>query len=172
MSIERLGEEDWEFNKGHIYRYNLVKKYLTNSCKILDVACGIGYGAKILCEESSVNIEYVGVDKTKPSNNFLKYGKFIYEIDLNNWTSDFSWDIGVCFETLEHLENPKNLVEELKKSKKLIFVSVPTRPSKHFNSFHLHDFTVNDILKFFYGLKLIYIEDQKEELSHIFVFEK
>jgi hypothetical protein len=47
---------------------------------------------------------------------------------------------------------------------------VPTRPTKHFNPYHLHDFTVDDILTMFDNVELLHLEDQPEELSHIFVF--
>jgi 2-polyprenyl-3-methyl-5-hydroxy-6-metoxy-1,4-benzoquinol methylase len=83
---------------------------------------------------------------------------------------DFSWDVSVCFETLEHLTNPQHLAEQVAKAKRLVIVSVPTRPTKHFNKYHLHDFTVDDVLAMFSGSELLHLEDQLEELSHIFVF--
>jgi hypothetical protein len=36
----------------------------------------------------------------------------------------------------------------------------------------LHDFTVDDILAMFDKVELVHLEDQPEELSHIFVFKK
>jgi hypothetical protein len=61
-------------------------------------------------------------------------------------------------------------VSVLKQTKRIILVSVPTRPTKHFNPYHLHDFTVDDILTMFDNVELLHLEDQPEELSHIFVF--
>jgi SAM-dependent methyltransferase len=141
---------------------------LLESEVVLDVACGIGYGAKLINE--NVVVQYIGVDKVEPDPKFIDFGKFYSGVDLNTWSPDFAFDVAICVETLEHLANPKNLVANLSKAKRLIFVSVPTRPTMHMNPFHLHDFTVNDIIKIFAGHELMHIEDQPEELSHIFVF--
>jgi hypothetical protein len=40
------------------------------------------------------------------------------------------------------------------------------------NEYHLHDFTVDDVVAMFDKVELFYLEDQPEELSHIFVFRK
>lgn len=168
--IERLSDNNWRDNPGHIYRYSLVKKWIKDKDKILDIACGIGYGAQLMSE--GMDIQYIGVDKIVPSQNFVNYGKFISNVDLNTWSADFSWDISVCFETLEHIDDPSCLVNELKKANKYVFISVPTRPTKHMNPYHLHDFEVEDILNMFNDLNLVHLEDQPDELSHIFVFQK
>jgi hypothetical protein len=105
-----------------------------------------------------------------PAPEFAGLGKFHAGVNLDEWVPDFGWDVSVCFETLEHLTNPQHLADQVAKAKRLVIVSVPTRPTKHFNHFHLHDFTVDDVLAMFEGSELLHLEDQPEELSHIFVF--
>ena len=166
--FERISTEQVPDQPGHVYRYELAASWLKPGERVLDVACGVGYGAKVLTD--LVPVKYVGVDKIVPAPEFARLGKFHAGVNLDGWVPGFAWDVSVCFETLEHLENPQHLADQVAKAKRLVIVSVPTRPTKHFNSFHLHDFTVDDVLKMFAGCEVLHLEDQPEELSHIFVF--
>ena len=168
VNLERIPFDSWRTHQGHVYRYELASKYIFQNETVLDVACGIGYGAKLIDEH--INVQYIGVDKVKPDPEFIGLGKWKSGVDLNKWFPDFTFDVAICIETLEHLANPKHLVAHLKQAKRLIFVSVPTRPTMHMNPFHLHDFTVDEVIQLFDGHELMHIEDQPEELSHIFVF--
>lgn len=166
--VERITADMVSSEHGHRYRYGLAASWLEPGERVLDVACGIGYGAQIISDV--VPVQYVGVDKVVPDRKFVTLGKFHSGVNLNVWVPDFGWDVSVCFETLEHVGNPQHLAAQVAKAKRLVIVSVPTRPTKHFNPYHLHDFTVEDVLALFDGHKLLHLEDQPEELSHIFVF--
>jgi 2-polyprenyl-3-methyl-5-hydroxy-6-metoxy-1,4-benzoquinol methylase len=166
--FERITAEQIPEQAGHVYRYELAGSWLEPGERVLDVACGVGYGAKLMTD--IVAVDYVGVDKITPAHEFALLGKFHAGVNLDEWVPGFAWDVSVCFETLEHLENPQHLADQVAKAKRLILVSVPTRPTKHSNPFHLHDFTVEDVLTMFAGCELLHLEDQPEELSHIFVF--
>ena len=166
--FERITTEQVADQPGHVYRYELAASWLKPGERVLDVACGVGYGAKVLTD--LVPVKYVGVDKIVPAPEFARLGKFHAGVNLDGWVPGFAWDVSVCFETLEHLENPQHLADQVAKAKRLMIVSVPTRPTKHLNPFHLHDFTVEDVLTMFAGCEVLHLEDQPEELSHIFVF--
>jgi 2-polyprenyl-3-methyl-5-hydroxy-6-metoxy-1,4-benzoquinol methylase len=166
--IERIAEDDWRNQTGHVYRYQLASGFVVNGERVLDVACGIGYGAELMSE--TVFLDYIGVDKIEPAESFRLFGKFISGVDLDEWAPDFDWDVSVSFETLEHVRDPQRLAENLMLAKRLIICSTPTRPTKHMNDYHLHDFTVDDVIALFDGWELRHIEDQPEELSHVFVF--
>lgn len=168
--IERIGIDDWQAQRGHVYRYQLAAKYLLPGERVLDAACGIGYGAKILTD--LVDIEYTGLDKIEPAEDFRGLGQFHADIDLSNFAPRFSWDVSISFETLEHVEDPAILVRLLKQARRLIILSTPTRPTKHFNPYHLHDFTPDQVLGYFGDWDLLHIEDQPEELSHIFIWTR
>lgn len=167
-TFERITPDQVNAQAGHVYRYELAVEWLENAKSVLDIACGVGYGAKILGGD---NVDYVGVDKIEPDAQYRKYGRWVSGVDLNTYELDFKFDVAVCFETLEHLENPQHLADQLMANARVILVSVPTRPTKHMNEYHLHDFTVDDIINMFDKVELVYLEDQPEELSHIFVFE-
>jgi 2-polyprenyl-3-methyl-5-hydroxy-6-metoxy-1,4-benzoquinol methylase len=166
--FERITSEQIPDQRGHVYRYELAASFIKPGERVLDVASGIGYGAKLMT--GLVALDYVGVDKITPEPEFAGLGKFHAGVNLDEWVPDFAWDVSVCFETLEHLANPQHLADQVAKAKRLVIVSVPTRPTKHSNPFHLHDFTVEDVLTMFAGSELLHLEDQPEELSHIFVF--
>lgn len=170
MTIERIPAEDWQNQHGHIYRYELAAKYLQPKETVLDVASGIGYGAKILTERADIN--YRGADKIAPDMQFAFLGKFWIGVDLDIWEPPFKWDVSVSFETLEHVKDPAKLATTLKQAKRLIILSTPTRPTMHMNPYHLHDFTVQDVLNLFNDWEVLHLEDQPEELSHIFVFQR
>jgi 2-polyprenyl-3-methyl-5-hydroxy-6-metoxy-1,4-benzoquinol methylase len=167
--MERIPIEASRSHVGHVYRYELAAKLLQPNEVVLEVACGIGYGAKLIQERLDVN--YVGVDKITPDLDFVNFGKWYSGIDLDYWSPTLDFDVSICFETLEHVNNPKRLASQVARAKRLVIISVPTRPTMHLNQFHLHDFTVNDVLSLFEGHELLHLEDQPEELSHIFVFK-
>ena len=168
LMVERITLSMLPNERGHSYRYELAASWLEPRERVMDVACGIGYGAKIISDV--VPVKYVGVDKIVPAQEFAGLGKFHAGVNLDEWVPDFKWDVSVCFETLEHVGNPQHLAAQVAKAKRLVIVSVPTRPTKHFNPYHLHDFTVDDVLELFDGHELLHLEDQPSELSHIFVF--
>jgi len=167
-TFERITPDQVDAQVGHVYRYQLALEWLDNAKNVVDIACGVGYGGKILAQP---DLDYVGVDKIEPDAKYKKYGRWVSGVDLNAYEIDSKFDVAVCFETLEHLENPQHLADQLMANARTILVSVPTRPTKHMNEYHLHDFTVDDIVAMFDKAELLYLEDQPEELSHIFVFQ-
>jgi len=168
--MERIPIHDWETHKGHVYRYQLAEKFINEGDTVYDIACGIGYGSKILTEHKKIN--YVGIDKIVPDPAFEQYGMF-YSKDLNEYSGEGEhWDVSVSFETMEHIEDPIKFSQTLKQATKKIILSVPTIPTKHLNQYHLHDFNVDDILSIFKDWHLIHLESQPEEYAHIFVYSR
>ena len=168
--MERIAVDGWEKNEGHIYRYELAEKFLNEGEVVYDIACGIGYGSKIITKNK--HIDYVGIDKVEPSHMFKQYGEF-FCTDLNIYTGEGEgWDVSVSFETMEHIIDPIRFSEILKKAKKRIVLSVPTVPTKHLNDFHLHDFDVDHIIDIFKDWRLKHLESQPEEYAHIFIFDR
>ena len=168
--MERIPIDNWETHKGHVYRYQLAERFINEGDIVYDIACGIGYGSKILTENKK--IYYVGIDKIDPAPAFEQYGKFKSK-DLNEYSGDGDqWDVSVSFETMEHIEDPTKFANTLKQASKKIILSVPTIPTKHLNQYHLHDFNVDDILNIFKDWHLVHLESQPEEYAHIFVYSR
>lgn len=167
MAIERI-EGNWQAEQGHLYRYTLATEWLRPGERIVDAACGIGYGSQIIADE--IAVDYLGVDAIEPWKEFQQYGRFQGGVDLDNWDPHFGWDVSICFETLEHVKDPQRLARVMSRATRLVIVSTPTQPTKHFNPYHLHDFTVDQVIEMFADSKLLMLEAQPSELSHIFVF--
>ena len=96
----------------HLFRYRWASPLVHGI--VVDAACGIGYGSKIILDNHSVE-KYVGIDisdeaiekanfqyKTDPRCSFQRGD--IYELDIQ----DQSIDALVSFETLEHIERPED----------------------------------------------------------------
>ena len=110
--------------------FKMIKPLKANS--ILDVGCGEGFTLKKL-EEKKLGKKNVGIDY---SDDAIKIGKKIYpELALHKGDvydiqyKDNSFDLSLCTEVLEHLEDPVKAVMEIKRvtAKYLIF-SVPNEP--------------------------------------------
>lgn len=118
----------------HRLRYELAKKYIKDNFKVLDVACGIGYGSYILKREKEINVVGVDIDggAIKYANEYYKTeGVEFNQLDiLKENLEDSIFDVIVCFETIEHIKEDrdflKKLYSNLKKNGKLI-ISTPNQ---------------------------------------------
>ncbi len=156
---ERITADVWEEQRGHVARYEMARDLLLPDDIVFDATCGIGYGKEVLGTDS-----YVGVDR-EPVTVFG--GDFRVE-DLDVWVPDFTFTMGLCFETLEHLRDPQRWLNIMLSASRVAMFSVPTIPTKHVNEWHLHDFTVEQILGWLEGYT-VEVVPQPEEVSHIFI---
>lgn len=171
-NINKTGERfDPTINKGdyaethsHISRYQFAGKYIKETAsfqkseKVLDVACGYGYGSKILHQLTDLKV--VGLDSSKEA---IDYAKKIYskkpvisflKVDTCHLPfPDNSYQYTVCFETIEHLAYQEAIlmIKELHRVLKPGGVLVISTPNKIFslatkavlgvkNPHHLYEF--------------------------------
>ena len=114
-----------EIRRDHVARYEWASKRLTG--KVVDVACGIGYGSKILAE---AGLEVHGLDKDREA---LAYGRKHYahpsvklrRFDAARPKALGRFDAAVCFETVEHVRDPRPLLKALRARCNRLLVSVP-----------------------------------------------
>lgn len=169
MTWERIPTEVWRTQTGHVDRYRLAARYIIDGDHVLDAACGIAYGATVLHEEG-LDVIYTGLDRPDTPTLDLPPKAVVRHADLNTWRAEETFDVALCFETLEHIENPGHLANALTDATRdLIVVSVPTVPTRHSNPWHLHDFDVDDIPRLFPSCALLDVIPQPEELSHIYL---
>jgi 2-polyprenyl-3-methyl-5-hydroxy-6-metoxy-1,4-benzoquinol methylase len=124
----------------HLIRYAIAMNYCGNM-EILDVACGTGYGTKIL---DSVGKAWGG-DNNPES---IQYAQEIYGlenieiIDLETQTilSVFNkkFDVIVSFETIEHLENPKYFLKNVREALAEDGLFIFSAPVQNRSPFHKH----------------------------------
>jgi len=160
MHIERIEPKTPEWNlyfANHIVRYKFVNDLIKNDKKnleVLDIACGVGYGSRLLSENKNCNI--TGVDISQKAieiaqKEFANQNiNFLIDDcnDLKNFDNK-SFDFIVSFETLEHLKSYDNFIVKmynLLKEKGTIIISTPNiyvtqHYSKHDWHYHEKEFT-------------------------------
>lgn len=143
--------------------------------KILDVGCGEGITLKKL-EEKKIGIANEGIDYSEEAVKIasqiypklkIKQGD-IYNLDYK----DNAFDVLICTEVLEHLEDPEKAFEEMRRvTSKYIVLSVPNEPffilanfarGKYLKRFgnhpeHINHWTFKSIKKFSekFGMKVV-----------------
>lgn len=115
--------------RDHAARYEWVAG-LKLGRRIIDAACGIGYGSQLMAE---TGFSVLGLDRDAETIAYAErhYGgprvKFqrrdLNEPDSLNGLGIF--DLGVTFETIEHLEDPAPFLRALRKSCRRLVASVP-----------------------------------------------
>lgn len=129
----------WE----HVSRYRFAKDFARGK-RVLDIACGEGYGAAALAKAGAASV--VGVDLAPEvcERARLKYGLDARPGDARAIPlPDRSVDLVVSFETIEHVDDPAAFVREAARvlvPEGTFLVSTPNRPvynsAGNLNPFH------------------------------------
>lgn len=96
----------------HIQRYIFAREKLVG--KTLDAACGIGYGSALL---ATISPGVVGIDIEPDAIAWARryYPGPTYIVgDIHNAPWDGKFDTVVSFETIEHLQNPKDVLRKFR----------------------------------------------------------
>ncbi|NLF02269.1 MAG: class I SAM-dependent methyltransferase [Anaerolineales bacterium] len=109
----RLGQSILE---GHLRRYRLAQRYVQGR-RVLDAACGVGYGSAMLQQAGAASV--LGVDYKLAA---LQYARQHYhcpgvcfaqaDLDCFDWPTG-AFDAVVSLETIEHLRDPLGFVERV-----------------------------------------------------------
>ncbi len=164
----------------HIKRYEFASKFVKG--RVLDIACGAGYGSQILLDgdkAGSIN-HIVGVDIDNETIEYAKNNysnkKFIYLV--NDATSPSltaelgNFDTIVSFETLEHVKNDITFIDNLEKllnpSGNLI-ISTPFGRGRGMpcsNPYHMHQYKEEEfvhLLRRFNSIDMYYQRNETIE---------
>lgn len=158
MPVERLDldsakSSDLLVNE-HWLRYKYIREHLRTE-KVLDIACGSGYGSYYLSLNS--DLEVIGADVSsdsiaKAKKNYQKDNlKFQVANALSLPFKDHSFDAVVSLETIEHfnVSDQKLYLRELKrvlKPKGKLWLSTPnSEASKHKNPWHLKELNFSEL---------------------------
>ena len=139
----------------HLARYDFASTFV-NGGRVLDCACGVGYGSARLAQLGAGNPAVLGVDIGADA---IAYASKIYATDSVSFTCNDGtkfdadpFDTVVSFETIEHVPDPDALVGNLVRLLNpggVFIASVPITPSVDVNPYHLHDFTRTSFLALF-----------------------
>jgi len=158
MPVERLDLDSAESSdllvNEHWLRYKYIREHLTTE-KVLDIACGSGYGSYYLSLNN--NLKVIGADVNGNSISKAKetYQKDNLKFQVANALSlpfkDSSFDSIVSLETIEHfnVNDQKLYLQELKRVLKpegKLWLSTPnSQASKHRNPWHLKELDFNEL---------------------------
>ena len=115
--------------RDHVARYEFAAKELPPESRVLDIACGVGYGAWILAKAGH---HVTAVDRSKEAIDYAV--KFYGHRNIKHVCSfvdgfqippNGSFDAVVSFETIEHLEDPLPLLRQWHGYAPILIASVP-----------------------------------------------
>ena len=174
--IERFSPsiEDAQINYEHLHRFFFVRDHAKGKV-VLDAGCGEGIGSYILSEKAKF---VVGVDIDKECINLAKekYKRenlcfltgSIHEIPFKNNT----FDLVVCLEVIEHVEEQEKVICEMKrvlKKEGMLIISTPNKKiyseeRNYKNPYHKREFYKEEFIEllkmyfkhiYFFGQKIV-----------------
>lgn len=138
----------------HRGRYHWAAQ-LAGECSVLDAACGTGYGTEILAGAGAWKVTGVDLDEGAVAGARQRYAGDGVEFVQGDLTAlelpDASFDLAVCFETIEHLEDPAAGLAELRRVVRAGGTLVVSSPNPvaypQGNPHHLHELTPSELLE-------------------------
>ena len=126
------GQGDVDVFNEHRARYLFARRFSGNK-KVLDAACGTGYGSALLGENAR---EVIGVDIASEAVEYARghyASAHVHFGQADGLTLPFAsgqFDFVVAFEIIEHLEKPEEFLKELRRvlnPNGLLLLSTPNR---------------------------------------------
>jgi ubiquinone/menaquinone biosynthesis C-methylase UbiE len=173
-----LGQSNKISEEEHLERYLFASAFVSGK-RVLDIACGEGYGSKILSEANASSVLGCDILADNITHAINKYKSPRLEFKVKNITKPLSegeFDIITCFETIEHVDDFKsaldNLHASLKKDGKLI-ISSPNRKITNpylgahdrVSDYHIREFTIDEFISYISAshFELIEIYGQRQQ---------
>jgi SAM-dependent methyltransferase len=129
----------------HLARYQLAAQ-LADSRRVLDAACGEGYGTGLLAAAGATSATGVDADERTVAHARERYpdAEFVLA-DVRQLPFDAgTFDLAVSFETIEHVRDPERVVDELRRVLTADGLLLISTPNKHAylveNEFHQREF--------------------------------
>lgn len=140
----------------HIARYLTAKEHCADR-KVLDIACGEGYGSWLMAEWGAqsvlgvdVSSEAVAAADKRFSNERVRFAAGSGE-ELKQIISGQKFDLIVSLETIEHVDNPRLFLENIRDAAAPNATIIISAPNDHWyydrggrNEFHKHQFTLEE----------------------------
>jgi SAM-dependent methyltransferase len=128
----------------HLARYRLAAQ-LAPGRRVLDAACGEGYGLALMAGAGAESATGVDVDQGAVEHVRERHGLDARRADVRELPfEDGAFDLVVSFETIEHVEQPERALDELARvlaPDGLLLISTPNA-SQYLvdNEFHVREF--------------------------------
>ncbi|MGA2286451.1 MAG: class I SAM-dependent methyltransferase [Dehalococcoidia bacterium] len=153
--LERLVPDETPIYMRHLYRlhearYRFAADHVASK-QVLDVACGVGYGAALLADAGASTVFGVDVSREAIAYAQSRYARtnihYVVADAAVIGMADHSVDVVTSFETIEHLEREKTepFLQELQRVLKpggAAFISTPNGESSYkLGAFHTVEFS-------------------------------
>jgi SAM-dependent methyltransferase len=150
------GRASPRIREDHLERYAFASRF-ARGCRVLDIACGTGYGTKMLHDAGAESVCGVDISPNAIAHAREHFGapsaQFM-EGDICEFGNENGADLICCFETIEHVLDPVAALRNLRRlldPAGILVISSPNRPvhaprlrSMHdqpSNLFHVCEFT-------------------------------
>ena len=146
--------EDAALAAEHLHRYAYASR-IARGKRVLDIGCGEGYGSAILAAHAAFVIG-VDLDAATVAHAHRKYSNANLDFLLASASElpfSLRFDLAVCFEVLEHLEDQIGMVAEIRRvltPEGVLIISTPdkrtyTDEMGFENPFHVHELYLEEL---------------------------
>lgn len=131
----------------HVARYRFAAQ-LVRGRTVLDAACGSGYGSAILASAGAKSV--TGIDIALDALPSSRHGVTFTTADLRDLPfAEASFDCVVCFEAIEHVAEPEQVIDELARvlsGDGVLVLSTPNRMvNPPGNPYHIFEYTPDEL---------------------------
>lgn len=115
--------------RDHVARYEFAARTLPPGSRVLDLACGVGYGSRILAEAGhtviglDVDADAIAYARQHYAHELASFREF--DASQGSIEQFGTQDAAVCFETIEHIEDPRPMLKQFARTCTRLIASVP-----------------------------------------------
>ena len=146
--------EDATLAAEHLHRYAYASR-IARGKRVLDIGCGEGYGSAILAAHAA-SVIGVDLDAATVAHAHRKYSNANLDFLIASAAElpfSLRFDLAVCFEVLEHLEDQIGMVAEIRRvltPEGVLIISTPdkrtyTDETGFENPFHVHELYLEEL---------------------------
>jgi O-antigen biosynthesis protein len=142
-----FGEMHGLIEAEHLARYRWASTQVAGR-RVLDAGCGVGYGSVLLSVAGAAEVTGVDISESAVEESARRgagSARFVVGDLAALPFADDSFDLVVCFETIEHVPDQERALDELRRvlaPNGLLAISSPNRDVyQEGNPFHTHEYT-------------------------------
>jgi len=128
--------------RDHVARYEWAAKLLPPKSRIIDFACGVGYGCSVLADAGH---DVIGYDIDAEALRYAQKHYFVpngttFICENGNTPGRLpACTAAISFETIEHLEDPRPLLKALREAAQVLLASVPNEAVFPWRGYAFHE---------------------------------